>query len=97
MSDSFELLVDVDVTLEEAEGVAQAVLDRLHTLGLICARAAARRSITEWECQPPLGFGNLSIRFWNWPPLDSSSWKINIPGTVEDVTCHKIVMTHGHL
>ena len=196
MSDSFEMLVDVDVGAEEAEGVARTVLDRFHTLGLIsgeanrdcvlggtgyrpgpavadlysredreslfwelvtcgvevqvgrgfnewalgpvcegfrcsacdaaiepfgdefgdalgtaigewvnqsgpalvpCPRCCAQRSITAWECRPPLGFGNLSVRFWNWPPLDSSSWKIDIPRTLEDVTCHMIVKTHGHL
>jgi hypothetical protein len=26
-----------------------------------------------------------------------TSWKIDIPRTVEDVTGHKIVLTHGHL
>jgi hypothetical protein len=62
-----------------------------------CPRCRARRSITEWECRPSLGFGNLSVRFWNWPPLDSSSWKIDIARTVEDVTRHKFVRTHGHL
>src|SRR5207253_540544 len=39
MSDHFEMLVDVDVTAEEAEGVSRAVLHRFRKLGLITGRA----------------------------------------------------------
>jgi hypothetical protein len=55
------------------------------------------RSITEWQCKPPLGFGNLSFRFWNWPPMDSPSWKIDIVAIIRDVTRHRIIKTHGHI
>jgi hypothetical protein len=196
MSDSFEMLVDADVPVEEADGVARIVLDRFQALGLIsgeadtdcvlgglgyrpgseirdlynckggelrfwelvtcgvevqvgrgfnewalgpvcegfrcsacdaaiepfgdrfgdalgmaigewvkqsgpalvpCPLCHAQRSITEWKCEPPLGLGNLSFRFWNWPRLDSNSWNVDIPRTVEKVTCHTIVKTHGQL
>jgi hypothetical protein len=61
-----------------------------------CPRCGKRRPITEWECRPPLGFGNLAFRFWNWPPLDSRSWKIDVPGVVREVCGHTIVRTYGH-
>jgi hypothetical protein len=44
-----------------------------------------------------LGFGNLSFTFWNWPPLDKPSWKIDIPARVKEVTKHKLVSTYGHI
>lgn len=196
MTDSFEMLVDVDVKAEGAEAVAPAVLDHFRTLGLIigeavpdrvfggtgyrpgpavpglytlsdregrfrepvtcgaefqvgrgfnewalgpvcqgflcsacsatiepsvdesgnavgmaieewvnqsgpalvpCPRCRVQRSITEWECRPPLGFGDLAVRFRNWPTLDSCSWKSDIARAVEDLTDHKIVRTYGRL
>ena len=36
-----------------------------------CPSCKGHVPVTEWRCQPPLGFGNLSVVFWNWPPLDS--------------------------
>jgi hypothetical protein len=62
-----------------------------------CLKCRKSRPIHEWQCKPPLGFGNLSFRFGNWPPLHSPAWKINIPAIVRDVTGHTIVETHGHL
>lgn len=196
MSDNFEMLVDTDATLSEADGLARAVIDRFRELGLItgeanedcvlggagyrpgptvaesyklkknegrfwelvtcgveptvgrqfniwamgpscegftcptcggdiersgdsfgdaisealsewweasgpalvpCPLCKEKRPITEWQCEPPFGFGNLSFRFWNWPPLDSASWKIDIAGIVREVTGHRIVKTHGHI
>jgi hypothetical protein len=195
MSDSFEMLVDVDATLSEANAVSQAVLDRFRQLGLItgeansdcvlggtgyrpgpavadlykrekregrfwemltcgvepnvgrsfneyalgpvcegftcpscgahiasyaglgdalfkaigewmdqagqaltpCPICSAEHPITQWQCKPPMGFGNVSFRFWNWPPFGPPSWKIDIPGIVREVTGHSIVSTYGHL
>lgn len=66
--------------------------------GLVaCPECKKKTTITKWHCQPPLGFGHLSFSFWNWPPLDSSSWKIDIRTLVEEVTGHTIVKTYGHL
>lgn len=64
---------------------------------LACPRCMEKRSITEWRCKPPLGFGNLAFRFWNWPPLDSSSWNIDVRAIVREVTGHTIVRTYGHI
>lgn len=64
---------------------------------LACPRCAAKRSIDQWQCKPPLGFGNLAFTFWNWPPLDSPCWKIDIAAIVREVTGHTIVRTYGHI
>lgn len=66
--------------------------------GLVqCPKCATRLPITELQCDPPLGFGNLSFRFWNWPPLDSSAWKINIPAIIGEATGHNIIHTWGRI
>jgi hypothetical protein len=62
-----------------------------------CPQCRTSRPITEWGCKPPLGFGNLAFCFWNWPPLDSPSWKIDIAAMARDVTGHTIVRTYGHV
>jgi hypothetical protein len=196
MSDHFEMLVDVEATLHQADGVARAVLERFRKLGLItgkansdcvlggtgyrpgpavadlyklrkrecrfwelvtcgvephvgrafnewalgpscegfkcpacgaeiepfgdafghaiskaigkwmgesgpavvsCPACLRKLPITDWQCKPPFGFGNVSFRFWNWPPFDSSSWGIDIAGVVREVSGHTIVKTHGRI
>lgn len=64
---------------------------------LECPQCAHKRSITDWCCKPPLAFGNLAFRFWNWPPLDSPSWSIDLATIVREVTSHRVVSTHGHM
>jgi hypothetical protein len=64
---------------------------------LRCPGCAKSQPITEWQCEPPLGFGNLSFRFWNWPSFDSPFWKIDIIDVVREVTGHAIVRTYGHI
>jgi hypothetical protein len=78
----------------------QALGDWYHQSGpalFPCPRCGKTPSVTEWHCKPPLGFGNLSFTFWNWPPLDSRAWKIDIMALVEEITGHKLVSTHGHI
>ena len=53
--------------------------------------------VAEWQCNPPHGIGNLAFTFWNWPPLDSSGWRIDIPKLVREVTGHRIIYTYGRL
>lgn len=62
-----------------------------------CPTCGESRPVTEWRCLPPFGWGNLSFVFWNWPPLDSPSWTIDIAAIVREATGHTIVETHGHL
>jgi hypothetical protein len=51
--------------------------------------------VTEWECRPPLGFGNLSFTFSEWPQLDAPGWKIDIRALVREITDHRVVYTYG--
>ncbi len=62
-----------------------------------CPKCGKKRPVVEWRCTPPIGFGNVSFRFWNWPPLDSPSWKIDIIGMVRDICGHRVVLTRGHI
>lgn len=62
-----------------------------------CPQCRNKRPIAEWQCKPPFGFGFVSFRFWNWPPLDSPSWKIDIAGIVREVSGHTVVRTYGHI
>jgi|GEM_PF-1644074 len=64
---------------------------------LACPRCGKAPAITKWHCKPPFGFGNLSFTFWNWPALDSPSWKIEIPALVKQLTGHNIISTYGHI
>lgn len=87
-----------DVALTDAIGEAVGEwMDESGPALVSCPQCRMRRSITEWRCKPPFGFGNVSFRFWNWPPLDSPSWKIDIPGIVREVSGHTVVRTHGHI
>jgi hypothetical protein len=60
-----------------------------------CAACARPVPLTEWVWRPPLGFGNLSIRFWNWPSLHSPGWRISVQKITEQATGHKLVYTYG--
>ena len=62
-----------------------------------CPNCSAGHSITRWVCRPPLGFGNLSFTFWNWPSLDSIAWRIDILGSISAATGHRLVHTFGRL
>lgn len=85
---------------ELEESVGKAINEWLEQTGsalVRCPRCCQQRSIAEWECKPSLGFGNLSFTFWNWPPLNSSSWEIDIAAIVRDCTGHTMVRTYGHI
>jgi hypothetical protein len=62
-----------------------------------CPKCRTSCSIIVWRCKPPLGFGNLSVRFWNWPRLDAPAWKIDLATILREVTGHTIVSTFGKL
>src|SRR5262245_43097065 len=83
-----------------ADAIAKAAGEWMEESGpalVRCPECRKKRPITDWQCKPPFGFGNVSFRFWNWPPLDSSSWKVDIAGIVRVVTGHTFVRTHGHV
>ena len=64
---------------------------------LACPHCKQPTAVTSWRAKPPLGFGNLSFRFWNWPPFDFPGWQYDIPKLVQDITGHTIVRTWGHI
>ncbi len=72
-------------------------VDQSGLANVTCPRCTEDVPITDWRCDPPLGFGNLSFTFWNWPRLDSPSWQIDIPAIVREVTGHRIILTNGHI
>lgn len=36
---------------------------------LACSGCGAARAITDWQHDPPFGFGHVGFTFWNWPRL----------------------------
>ena len=64
---------------------------------LVCPHCSHATQVTEWHAKPPLGFGNLSFRFWNWAPFDMPGWKIDIRTLVRKTTGHTIISTYGVL
>ena len=85
-----------------------AFLDRLgeafenwyksHTpTAMVCPACNASNLLEIWDCKPPLGFGNLSFRFWNWLPFDRSGWMIDIPDLIAMLTGHRFVLTYAHI
>jgi hypothetical protein len=62
---------------------------------ITCPSCKKDVQVAEWQCKPPHGIGNLAFTFWNWPPLDSAGWRIDIPGLVRQLTGHRIVCTYG--
>ena len=34
---------------------------------LACPNCPSTRAVTDWTYEPPFGFANLGITFWNWP------------------------------
>ena len=49
---------------------------------VLCPKCTKKYKVIEWNCKPPVGFGNLSFRFWNWPPLYFPQWNVDIVAIV---------------
>jgi len=59
---------------------------------LSCIRCSHTRTITEWQHDPPWGFGNLGFKFWNWPCLKESF--------IEEVSRrlgHRVILVEGKI
>jgi hypothetical protein len=83
-----------------AEVLSEAIGQWVEQTGpalVLCPSCKRQMPVSEWRCTPPLGFGNLSVVFWNWPPLDSRSWRIDIFELIRQATLHPLIRTHGHL
>lgn len=66
-------------------------------VNIACPSCGNGAPIFDWHSSPPLGFGNLSFLFWNWPPLDLPGWKLDIPKLVREITGHSIVISWGRI
>jgi hypothetical protein len=85
---------------EMGNSVGKVIREWLDASGpalVACPKCRRKHRISQWHCKPPLGFGNLSFRFWNWPPLNSPAWGIDIAGVVRDISGHTIIRTYGHI
>ena len=83
-----------------AESLGKAMLrwmDNLPSYLLRCPQCKKQTAITKWECIPPFGFGHMAFTFWNWPPFDSQSWRIDIPAIFEEITGHKPISSFGRM
>ncbi len=87
---------DEDLDPAVAEAIGQW-MDESGPAIVPCPRCNKEMPITQWRCEPPLGFGNLSFVFWNWPPLCSPSWQIDILDLVRKRTGHNVIRTHGRI
>ena len=66
-------------------------------ISLSCHNCDQASLFKNWVFSPPLGFGNLSFTFWNWPPFDDPCWKMDIPQIVKDALRHEIEISWGRL
>jgi hypothetical protein len=49
---------------------ANAWIHRSRSTGLACPSCGDSTPVDEWAYDPPIGFGNLSVTFWNWPSIN---------------------------
>lgn len=62
-----------------------------------CARCEHAALAPDWKSSPPIVFGHLSLRFWNWPPLTASGWRIDIVKLVSEALGHRVEVCWGRL
>ena len=66
-------------------------------LDVACPSCNTSHRAPDWKTKPHLGFTNLAFQFWNWPPLKSSSWSVDIPALIETVTGREVLVTYGRV
>ena len=59
---------------------------------LACLKCGFVQPITDWQFDPPWGFGNLGFKFWNWPSL-SETFIQEIGGLLG----HRTIYNYGKL
>jgi hypothetical protein len=64
---------------------------------ITCPRCLIGSAVQEWRSSNHLGFAHLAFGFWNWPPLDSAAWAVDIPRLLSEVLGHEVVLTQGRL
>jgi hypothetical protein len=68
---------------------------------VICAGCGRAGHPREWRStdpgQSPITFGNLVVRFYNWPGLDSPRWKRDIVDEVRKIVGRPLSLAWGRL
>jgi hypothetical protein len=59
---------------------------------LACPQCAARAPIADWQHNPPWAFGNVGVKFWNWPSL-----REDFVRQVSDILGHRCRLVYGKL
>jgi hypothetical protein len=59
---------------------------------LACPHCGEERPITEWQHDPPWGFGYLGFEFWNWPPFEPSF----VEAAAKQLG-HRVILVEGKL
>jgi len=91
------------VSFDQPEFLAQfkrATVQRLNRQTgdeVVCTQCHHASVVDAWKVVPPLAFGNLAIRFWNWPPFYMTQWSLSVPSVVREYSGHTIVESFGHL
>ncbi len=57
---------------------------------LACEHCGVPLPITEWRHDPPWAFGNVGVKFWNWPRLRPDFVK-----AMSDLVGHRFRMVYG--
>ncbi len=57
---------------------------------LSCPHCGAHAPLVDWRHDPPIGFGNLGVVFWNWPSLNREFIE-----QLARVLGHRVVLVEG--
>jgi hypothetical protein len=92
-----EAPVDIAHLVESVEAWVTGEPERAVT----CTGCDRTRHAREWRStdpgQSPIVFGNLALRFYNWPPLRSPQWKQSIVDCVTKIVGRPLSPAWGHL
>lgn len=64
---------------------------------IACHACGVASRIHDWTCVPHLGFVNLAVVFWNWPPFEAPGWRLNVPALISQEIGHPLVESYGHV
>lgn len=95
--DSFDIVCPAcDVRFESPwDGFSDAVgvwYDRSGPGMLVCPGCGMANAVTDWHYDPPFGFGDLGLTFWNWPKLSEA-----FVATVGEILGHRVFVVHGKI
>jgi len=89
--------LDHDVVADPFARAIGSFLDGGDDLDVVCPSCQTSDAAPKWKTDPHFGFTNLAFQFWNWPPFDSDSWKVDIPTLITSTTQHRVILTYGRL